>query len=148
MIDKKERQENEKLLRQQAAEKLQQNNFTTIPTITRTFLPATSNMRSRFNFGKNKTRMTSVTLFDINAQNIEPKPQEPTDEELLNHNIAQITRLPFDDFDEENPLGHNLGMDEDPEDRIAPQAQVGPQDAIRLPPEEYSETEEDFLTNT
>ena len=102
--------------------------------------------------------MTSVTLFDINATTTpkpnKPKtnePNEPTEEEILNHSHATTTQLPEDDFDE-NPFGHNnLGMDDDPEDQTVPytEAQLaGPPDAVWLSTVDYSESEDEFLTNT
>ena len=52
--------------------------------------------------------------------------------------------LPHDDFDE-NPFGHDLGMDVDPDFQTTTEAQIdGPHDAIWLPLGEYSETEEDL----
>ena len=146
-IDKnrKERIETENKLKQQAEIRLAQNSFTTIPITLNRILPATSSIRSRFNFGRNSTRMTSVTLFDINATTTpkpnKPKtnePNEPTEEEILNHSIATITQLPEDDFDNENPFGHNLGMDDDNEPTASyTNAQLaGPPDVVWLTAEE------------
>ena len=104
--------------------------------------------------------MTSVTLFNnINIETPKSKnpfskttySNEPTEEEILNHKIAINTPLPFDDFDED-PFGHsNLGMDDDTQIPSSPRTEAqhaGPPAAIWLPLEEYSESENEFLTES
>jgi len=64
--------------------------------------------------------------------------------------LAVEPPLPADDFDE-NPFGHNLGLEDDPEDQTAPlsEAQLaGPPDAVWLSAVEYSESENEFLTDS
>ena len=78
-----------------------------------------------------------------------PVPEDDFDNFTEAAHEAANTTLPHDDFDD-NPFGHDLGMDADPELQTAAytEAQLaGPPDAIWLGVEDYSETEEDFLTN-
>ena len=78
-----------------------------------------------------------------------PVPEDDFDDFIQAAEAAANTKLPQDDFDD-NPFGHDLGMDVDPDLHIIPytEAQLaGPPNPIHLPLEEYSEDEEDFLSN-
>ena len=72
---------------------------------------------------------------------------QETENTKQNAALAAETPLPTDEFDE-NPFGHNLGLEDDPEDQTAPlsEAQLaGPPDAVWLSAEDYTESEDEFL---
>ena len=77
-----------------------------------------------------------------------PVPEDDFDDFIAAAENAANTTLPHDDFDED-PFGHNQGLDDDPEDQTAPytEAQLaGPPDAVWPSAVEYSESENEFLS--
>ena len=83
-----------------------------------------------------------------------PVPEDDFDAFIEAAETAANTELPQDDFDE-NPFGHNLGMDDEPEDQtvVYTNAQIaGPPDVVWLSAEEqgcfrHTDSEEEEYQN-
>ena len=78
-----------------------------------------------------------------------PMPEDDFDDFIAAADAANTT-LPHDDFDED-PFGHNQGLDDDTEDQTIPftEAQLaGPPEVVWSSAVDYSESEDDFLTDS